>query len=68
MTPLSPDISRCSNADCYLPCRRKEQGDGIYQSYAAFKPENGKCEYQIKKTDNYENNPRIPATDKCNAR
>ena len=51
MTPLSTDISRCTNADCNLPCRRKETGDSICQSYTKFKPENGKCEYQIKKTE-----------------
>ena len=54
MKQLSPDISRCTNTDCNLPCRRKERGDGIYQSYTELKPENGKCEYQIKQINNYE--------------
>ena len=49
---LSSDISRCTNKDCKLSCRRKEPSNSDWQVYSLFKEGKVKqCEYQIE----YEN-------------
>ncbi|MDR2207148.1 MAG: hypothetical protein LBE36_13450 [Flavobacteriaceae bacterium] len=47
MKPLSHDISRCTNKECELECRRKEPSDNHFQSYFEFIPIDGKCYHQI---------------------
>jgi len=46
---LSADISRCTNKECTLPCRRKEPAANEWQSYILLiSGKVKKCKFQIK--------------------